>query len=451
MYDNNAIVIMGMGKTGIACARFLTKQGQNIKVMDNRPNPPSLKTLKQEFPHVPFTMGSFDAQQLASAKEIILSPGLSLQEPALIQAKAQGVPIIGDIELFARYVNAPVVAITGSNGKSTVTTLVGEMAKQAGWRVQVGGNLGTPALDLLCDPPPQLYVLELSSFQLETTYSLNPKAATILNISADHLDRYSSLADYIVAKKRIFQGDGTIVINADDSHVVALLEPLRQHLSFSLRCQRGNFSICSYQGEPYFIQTEANQNQLLLPTTSVLLRGAPMRANMLAALALGHAVELPMSAMVDAMRVFRGLPHRCEWIANHQGIDWINDSKGTNVGATVAAIQGLEKPGQIILIAGGEGKGADFSPLAETIEQHCRACVLIGRDATLIAKVLTEVPVYYAKSMEEAVVQAATLAKTGDSVLLSPACASFDMFENYEHRGTVFVNAVKQLVLSSFP
>lgn len=448
MRDNHFIVIMGMGKTGIACARFLAKQGQAICMMDSRPNPPGLAVLKQALPHVPYMTGGFDAQQLASAKEIILSPGLSLQEPALAHAKTKGIPIIGDVELFARHVNAPVVAITGSNGKSTVTTLVGEMAKQAGWRVQVGGNLGTPALDLLCVPAPQLYVLELSSFQLETTFSLNPKAMTILNISADHLDRYESLADYVVAKKRILHGNGTFIVNADDPQVVALLEPSRRYLSFSLCCQRGNFSVCPYRDEPYFIWTEDNQYHFLLPTASVFLKGATMRANILAALALGHAVELPMSAMLDTLLEFRGLPHRCEWVVRYQGVDWFNDSKGTNVGATLAAIQGLEAPGRVILIAGGIGKGADFSPLADTVIQHCRACVLIGRDAPLIAEALANtVPLHHAENLEAAVTQAAKLAQVGDSVLLSPACASFDMFENYEQRGKMFVETVKQLTL----
>lgn len=439
-------VIMGLGKTGLACARFLAKKQVPIKIMDSRPQPPGLAALQQESPEIPCITGGFDKYALAEAKEIIISPGVSLQEPALDLAKAANVPILGDIELFARYVNAPVVAITGSNGKSTVTTLVGEMAKQTGWQVQVGGNLGTPALDLLCTPAPHLYVLELSSFQLETTYSLNPVAATLLNLSEDHLDRYASFTDYVNAKKRIFQGNGTLVINADDPNVVAVMERHRRYLSFSLHCRRGNFSICLYQGEPYFIWAEQNHYRFLLPTAAVPIPGAMMRANVLAALALGYAAGLPFSAMLDAILEFKGLPHRCVHVAKHREVDWFDDSKGTNVGATIAAIQGLERPGRVILIAGGEGKGADFSPLADVVEQHCRACVLLGRDAPLIAQALEgKVALYHVSNMEDAVQQAAQLAQRGDGVLLSPACASFDMFKNYEHRGEIFVAAVQRL------
>jgi UDP-N-acetylmuramoylalanine--D-glutamate ligase len=440
-------VVMGMGKTGIACVNFLVKNHISVRVMDNRSNPPGLAILRQTFPQVPYIIGRFDAEQLAQAAEIIISPGLSRQTPALAQAQAAGVPIISEIELFARYVNAPVVAITGSNGKSTVTTLLGEMAKQAGWRVQVGGNLGTPALDLLCTPAPDLYILELSSFQLECTYSLNPKAAVVLNISEDHLDRYASLNDYIVAKQRIYQGDDTIIIiNADDPYVVAMLSSQRQSLSFSIDDNRGDFRVCQYDGDGYLVRAHDSTFTPLLSTKKMRLQGAMMRANALAALALGEAVGLPQSAMLEALQTFRGLAHRCAWVANRQGVDWYNDSKGTNVGATIAAIEGLDKPGQVVLIAGGDGKGADFAPLAEVVIEHCRACVLIGRDAPLIAEVLADwVPVHYAQSMNDAVAQAAVLASAGDTVLLSPACASFDMFENYEHRGVVFEAAVRQI------
>jgi len=435
-------IVMGMGQTGLACVKFLVKNHRSVRVMDDRPTPPGLTKFKQTYPEIPYITGRFDAAQLAQAAEIIISPGISPQ-----QVPAVSVPIISEIELFARHVNAPVVAITGSNGKSTVTTLLGEMAKQAGWRVQVGGNLGTPAIELLCTPAPDLYILELSSFQLETTYSLNPKAAVVLNISEDHMDRYANLAEYMQAKQRIYQGDGTLIINADEPAVVAMLPPHRQHLSFSLRNNRGDFRICQYQGETNLVRTHNNSFIPLLSINQMRLKGSMMRANALAALALGEAVGLHQSAMLDALQRFRGLAHRCAWVANSQGIDWYNDSKGTNVGATIAAIKSLEKPGQIILIAGGEGKGANFVALAEVVAQHCRACVLIGQDAYRIAEPLADsVPVYHAQSMEEAVAQAAELASAGDAVLLSPACASFDMFKNYEHRGQVFEAAVRQLI-----
>jgi len=433
-------VVMGMGKTGVACAHFLVKQGVRVRMMDNRISPPGLTAIKQ-IP-VSYITGSFDAEQLIHADEIIISPGLSLQEPALADAIKKGIPIISEIELFARYKNAPTVGITGSNGKSTVTTLVGEMAKRAGWQVQVGGNLGTPALELLSTPAPALYVLELSSFQLETTYSLNPQAAVVLNISEDHLDRYPNLAHYIAAKQRVYQGTGLMVLNADDSQVMAMQQPHRSSLSFSLREDRGDFRVSQYQGELYLTQGE----ERLLQVAALRLPGAMMRANALAALALGEAVGIPMSARLEALQTFRGLPHRCVWVANQHGIDWFNDSKGTNVGASIAALQGLERPQQVILIAGGDGKGADFSPLQAVVAHHCRACILIGRDGPLIARALgSVVPLYWAHSLEEAVTQAAHLAQPGDAVLLSPACASFDMFNNYEHRGRVFEEAVHRL------
>ncbi len=437
-------IVMGMGKTGLACINFLMKNHISVRVMDNRSKPPGLTTLKQTFPEIPYIIGHFDMAQLAQAAEIVISPGLSVQEPALAQAKAAGVPIISEIELFARYVNAPVVAITGSNGKSTVTTLLGEMAKQAGWRAQVGGNLGTPALDLLCTPAPDLYILELSSFQLESTFSLNPKAAVVLNISEDHMDRYANLVEYMAAKQQIYQGDGTAIINADDPHVITMRPPQRQYLSFSLRDNQGDFRICQCHGEWYFVRAHNSAFTPLLPTKKMRLQGAIMRSNALAALALAEAVGLPQSSILNALQTFQGLPHRCAWVTNRQGVDWYNDSKGTNVGATIAAIQGLEKPGHIILIAGGDGKGADFAPLTKVVAQHCRACVLIGQDAPLIGDVLMG-SVHYAQSMEDAVAQAAALATPGDAVLLSPACASFDWFTNYEHRGQVFEAAVKQL------
>jgi UDP-N-acetylmuramoylalanine--D-glutamate ligase len=448
---HSPIVVMGMGKTGMACVKFLLQKKYPVFVMDNRPTPPGLATLQQNFPTTPYITGGFDAELLAQAAEIIISPGISLQEPTLALAQRAGVPIISEIELFARYVNAPVIAITGSNGKSTVTTLVGEMAQQAGWQVQVGGNLGTPAIELLRFPAPQLYVLELSSFQLETTYSLNPKASVVLNISEDHLDRYANFQEYVLAKRRIYQGTGVLVVNGDDPHVLAMLPPNCWHLSFSVRNNRGDFRVCQYRGECYLVGIKGYSFTPLLATKQLRVPGTMMQANALAALALGDAVGLPMSAMLDALQTFRGLPHRFAWVAEKQGVNWYNDSKGTNVGATIAAIESLEKPGQVILIAGGQGKGADFTPLAEQIIQHCRACLLIGQDAPLLAELLTDqVPWQIVDSMEEAVKQAAKIAQTGDAVLLSPACASFDMFKNYEHRGQVFEECVNNLLPEDF-
>lgn len=432
------IVVLGMGKTGLACTRFLWQQGKQVYVMDNRENPPNLTELQQQFPDLPHNVGYFDAEILAAASSIVISPGLSLREPALERAQAKNIPIISEIELFARAANAPIVAITGSNGKSTVTTLVGEMAQQAGWKVQVGGNLGTPALELLCEPAPDLYVLELSSFQLETTFSLQAAAAVVLNISEDHLDRHDGLADYIAIKQRVYHNAKTAVMNADE----AMQSNAPQRLSFSLKANAGDFHVITENGEQYL----ARKEQILIPVNTLKLQGAIMRANVLAALALGEAVGIPMPAMLKAAQEFRGLPHRCVWVGNKAGADWFNDSKGTNIGASIAAIQGLERPKQIILIAGGEGKGADFTQLAPIAKEHLRACVLIGRDAPIIADALAGiVPLFHADSLEAAVQQCADLAHTGDAVLLSPACASFDMFTGYDQRGKVFTAAVEAL------
>ncbi len=431
-------VIMGMGKTGLACAKFLHKRNIPVIIMDNRVSPPGLTLLQQQFPEITSITGKFDGELLIQASEIIISPGLSKQEPALKKALSIGIPIISEIELFARYVNAPVVAITGSNGKSTVTTLLGEMVQQAGWKVQVGGNLGTPAIDLLCEPAPDIYILELSSFQLETTYSLNPAAAVVLNISEDHMDRYASLADYIATKQLIYQGNGIFVINADDPHAINIAK----NISFSLQADKGNFRISKQKNELYLTKVENNELIPLLPVNKMHLQGCMMQANALAALALGYAINLPLAAMLTALKQFKGLSHRCAWVATKHDIDFFNDSKGTNVGATIAAIQGLAR--KSILIAGGDGKGADFKPLTNVVAEHCHAVVLIGKDAPLLAKVLS-VPIYYAVSLEDAVKQSANLASSGDAVLLSPACASFDMFDNYEHRGKVFEEVVNQL------
>lgn len=442
-------VIMGMGQTGITCSRFLSQHHIPVCVMDNRENPPNVDKLQQM--GMTYITGRFDAEILAHAQEIIISPGLSLQEPALQAAIAAKVPIISEIELFARYVDAPIVAITGSNGKSTVTTLLGEMAKQAGWDVRIGGNLGVSALDLITRQRPDIYILELSSFQLETTYSLKPKAAVVLNVCEDHMDRYASFADYVATKQRIYQSCEYVIVNADDPLVVAMLKPKQAHLSFSLHCGRSTFSICPHQGEAYFARNHNTRFPTpLLPVQSAKLQGRIMQMNILAALALGDAVGIPMTAMLDAIQTFKGLPHRCQWVTQHQGIDWFNDSKGTNVGATIAAIQGLERPGRMILIAGGEGKNADFEPLAMTAEQHLKACVLIGRDAAIIREAFeeyTDIPIHFADSMEMAIAEAGQLAQSGDAVLLSPACASFDMFTGYEHRGQAFIDAVQRWTL----
>jgi len=442
------MLIAGLGKTGLSVARFLHRRGVPFAVTDSRAEPPGLAVLRKEFPDTPLRLNGLDTEACTQARQIIVSPGISLREPALAAAQAQGVEIVGDIELFARQAQAPTVAITGSNGKSTVTTLLGNMAGRAGRDARVGGNLGTPALDLLTDAPPELYVLELSSFQLETTRSLNAAAAVVLNITPDHMDRYHDLADYVAAKRQIYQGSGVMVVNRDDARVAAMAETRRTCVGFTLaEPQAGDFGVRNVHGERWLAQGDKN----LLPVHTLRIKGDHNVANALAALALGTAVGLPMGDMLAALKEFAGLPHRSQWVTEHDGIAWYNDSKGTNVGATLAALSGLGASqgtpgvvaGRIVLIAGGDGKNADFSVLRDAVSRYARAVILIGRDAPAIATALENtVPLVQAHDMKDAVRKAQQHAHSGDAVLLSPACASFDMYSGYEERGRVFTAAV---------
>ena len=437
-------VIVGLGATGLSIARFLANRGVPFAVTDNRENPPELSAFKSEFPHVPLALGGFDESLCTQAQRLFVSPGVAPREPIIQTARKRGIEIAGDIELFARQRRAPIVAITGTNGKSTVTSLVAAMAEGSGLEARAGGNLGAPVLALINDTEPDVYVVELSSFQLETTESLTPEAAVVLNLTPDHMDRYSSLDDYAGAKQRIYRGRGVMVINEDDERVAAMMAAGRRVIGFRLGIPRGDgFGIRERQGEPWLAQG----GDELLPASALRIRGRHNIANALAALALGAAISLPRQGMLSALREFRGLPHRCEWVARLRDIDWYNDSKGTNVGATCAAIRGLGATRPLVLIAGGDGKGADFRPLADAVSGHVRAIVVMGRDAPRIKSALAEaVPLLEAKDMQEAVSQAEHLAIPGDAVLLSPACASFDMFRNYAERGEVFVRAVNGLV-----
>ncbi len=444
--DNNKqqmprAVVIGLGKTGLSCARFLVDRGFEVVVMDSRDTPPGLNELRQELPELALVLGRFDAGQIERADLLVVSPGVSLKTPVLAAAIAAGKQAIGDIELFARYAGAPLVAITGSNGKSTVTTLLGEMAQYAGQRVRVGGNIGTPALELLQGEAPDLYILELSSFQLETTHSLNPAAAVVLNVSQDHLDRYEGMVEYADAKAGIYAGDGVMVINLDDPVVAGMHRSGRRSIGFTLNKPQdeGQFGLLEHDGQLWL----ARGSERLLPASRLRLAGRHNIANALAALALGTAVGLPMAAMLAVLPEFIGLAHRCQWVAQTHGVTWYNDSKATNVGASVAAIEGM--PGRVVLIAGGQAKGQDFAPLKEAVEQHCRAVVLIGEDAAQIQEALADcVPVTQAENMADAVGQAKRMAEAGDSVLLSPACASFDMFSGFEERGRQFAAAVRR-------
>lgn len=434
-------LIVGLGQTGAAFARFLAARGESFVMVDSRDTPPGLDALREEFPEVPIYLGNFDRELFNKASRLLLSPGVAPQEPAVDEARRAGVEVLGDIELFARHATAPVIGITGSNGKSTVTALLGEMLIKAGKQVLVGGNIGTPALELLNEPVPELYVLELSSFQLEVTRSLNCLAAVVLNLSDDHLDRHHSMDNYAAIKSHIYDGSGTMVINADDPQVVAMSRVGRKVVYFGLGEPMGetDFGLRCREGVDFL----AKGSELLMPVSDMRMPGRHNQANALAALALGDAAGLPLGPMLQTLRDFPGLPHRCQWIAEIEGVNFYEDSKGTNVGATVAAMEGM--PGEkVILIAGGQGKGQDFTPLRPVVERRARAVVLLGEDAEVIAQAIKgNVKTVFAATMAEAVEQASMLATGGDSVLLSPACASFDMFRNYIERGEAFVAAVK--------
>ena len=433
-------LVVGLGLTGLSVVRHLHQLGESMVVVDSRDIPPALSEFKQTFNDIPLHTGKFDSKLFVNAQRIVVSPGVPLSDPALQQARDNGVEITGDIDLFAHEVDAPVVAITGSNGKSTVTTLLALMANRAGINAAAGGNIGLPVLDLLNDPK-QLYVLELSSFQLEALYRLPMAAAVVLNVSPDHLDRYTDVNAYAMSKQVIYENASHAVINRDDDYVSKMLNHQQNAIGFTLnKPEASDFGLCEKDGEQYLCVGD----EMLLSTADLKIRGQHNYANVLAALALGSSIGLPMTAMLDAVREFPGLEHRTQWVAEINGVNWFNDSKGTNVGATLAAIEGL--PGKHVLIAGGQAKGADFLPLRNIAEQRLRAVVLIGEDAEKIAQVIDQVvPVKFADDMDDAVHLAAGFAQSGDNVLLSPACASFDMFQGFAHRGEVFMKAVEAL------
>ena len=436
-------LVVGLGKTGLSCVRYLCEKGRDVAVADSRLSPPGLDELRAEWPDLPVYLGEFDADLFADFNDLVVSPGISVAEPAIRVAADKGAVIRGDIDLFSEVADAPIIAITGSNGKTTVTTLVGEMARAAGRRVEVGGNIGTPALELL-GRGADLYVLELSSFQLETTRELNALAATVLNVSDDHMDRYPDKMAYFQAKQRIFNGCQNAVVNLDDALSTPMARDNLRFLCFGFH--RVNPDTFSTRDDDEGTWITFGFDNLLL-AEELGLMGQHNISNVMAALALGQAAGLPMDVMLDTAKRFKGLPHRCEFVRRVSDVDYINDSKGTNVGATAAAIESLVPAGgKIVLIAGGEGKGADFSLLAEPVATHCRAVVLIGADAETIATALgNRVETVNAADIAGAVHTAKKLAQPGDRVLLSPACASFDMFRDYGDRGDRFRQQVEGL------
>ncbi len=451
--DKN-VLVLGLGETGLSMLRWLSAQGARLRAADSRSEPHGLAEAGRHVAAGQIFCGAFGDALFDGIDLIAISPGVPLSDPAVARAVARGIPVAGDIELFAWHLeasglrsNTRVLAITGANGKTTVTSMVEHLCKAAGKDAVAAGNISPAVLDVVLArgaSQPEIWVLELSSFQLETTATLDADAATVLNISEDHLDRYAGIDEYAAAKARIFAGCGVQVLNRDDARSMGMALPGREVVTFGLdvSSHERDFGVERERGDIWLMQGD----QRLLKVGELQIAGMHNVANALAALALCRAIDLPMTALLDALRSFRGLPHRVERVAEIDGVVYYDDSKGTNVGATVAALEGLGR--KVVLLAGGEGKGQDFAPLKPAVMRHARAVVLIGRDAPLIASALDGcgVPLLHVKNMNDAVRQAAQLAQSGDAVLLSPACASFDMFRNYAHRAEIFVEAVHELI-----
>lgn len=438
-------VVAGLGISGVSAVNFLVEQGYQVAVTDSRATPPGHDQIPS---HVQTSFGKLDVDLLLQAEEIILSPGLAPQLPEIQQAIAQGIPVVGDVQLLRRATDAPIVAITGSNAKSTVTTLVGLMAKDAGKKVAVGGNLGRPALDLLKDDP-ELLVLELSSFQLETTSHLNAEVAVVLNMSEDHLDRHGDMWGYHQAKHRIFQGVKKVVFNRDDNLTRPLVPDTTPMQSFGLNAPDiQQYGILKDLDGTIWL---ARGRERLLKSSDMYIQGTHNVANALACLALGEAIGLPMDSMLETLKQFKGLEHRCEYVATVQDVRYYNDSKGTNIGATLAAIDGLgaaieAQQGKVAVILGGQGKGQDFKALRDSLQKYVKVAVLIGEDAPLIEQAIAgTTELLHADSLQQAVALCQQHTQAHDVVLLSPACASFDMFKGYADRGHQFVACVQAL------
>lgn len=450
--DNHHIIVVGLGDTGLSAVRWLSSRGARITVADTREHPPQHTVLVRDFPDIKLRYGPLTDQTFLDADVLVTSPGIPLSQPAIANFRQRGGEVIGDIELLARALagkNGKIIAVTGTNGKSTVVSLVGHLCQMAGLNTVVAGNIGLPVLEALlaCERKnqyPDVWVLELSSFQLETTRSLNATVSTVLNISEDHLDRYNDLLDYAHSKTAIFNGNGIQVLNYDDTLVRAMARAGRQLKWFSLSSET-EYGLTVQEGKHWL----SIAGEPLIDLTHIKLYGLHNAANALAAMALAEAIGLGRSTLLTGLASYRGLPHRVEFIEEINGITYINDSKGTNVGATQAALIGTTRP--VVLIAGGDAKGQDFNALREVCRQKTRGVVLIGRDAALIHKALEQLPlpVIFCATLEEAVQEATLMAKPGDIVLLSPACASYDMFKDYQHRASVFNDSVRRMKLGA--
>jgi UDP-N-acetylmuramoylalanine--D-glutamate ligase len=446
--------VIGLGQTGLSVVRYLTCHHLSCEVFDDKVLSDKLASFQAEYPDVPLHCHQdFSHYSMENVKEVIISPGVPLTHPLAVLAKKKGIPVIGDIELFARENHSPVVGITGTNGKSTVTALVGEMAKAAGLKVFVAGNIGEPVLNR-AEEKFDWVVLELSSFQLESTETLQPKIACILNITPDHMDRYESFEDYAAAKYRIYvNADNAVMCSDDPLTMPPLTSPFYKRDHAALTCfglseptDNHPWGVQNINGETYLMHGE----ETWLTIKEMKIKGTHNWSNALAALAMGHLMGISKSVLCETLKQFTGLEHRCQWVREINHVNWYNDSKGTNVGSTLAAIKGLggAMDGKIVLLLGGQSKDADFAELREPIKNHVRSIVLYGQDADKIEPMLQNtVPIHRVHTFEEVVFHAQKDAEPHDAVLLSPACASWDMFENYGHRGRVFVELVNKLVI----
>ena len=440
LFQGKRVAVIGLGVTGLATVRFLLKQGVKPVLMDTRLKVAGIETIPAEKVDGIY-FGELDANRLARMDVLLVSPGLDTSHPAIRFATAQGAQLMGDVELFALCNEKPVVAVTGSNGKSTVTKLTEHMLNCSGINALAAGNIGLAVLDALERTDAKVYVLELSSFQLDTTHSLKLRAAANLNVTEDHLDRHGTMAAYTAAKQRIFLHTDVAIYNAEDP----LTRPLgcaAPQIGLNLQQPQDGYGLVQHQGETWLLVDGA----ALLPVAQMSMVGRHNQFNALASCALALAVGCSREALVQALKTYQPLPHRCALVADHAGVRWVNDSKATNVGATLAAIAGLraDVPGKLILIAGGDGKGVDFTELSTVLRQQVDQVITLGRDGPAIAALVPgsiEVA-----DLTAAVKQAAALARAGDMVLLSPACASLDMFKNYEERGRLFADAVQQVI-----
>ncbi|HIL41082.1 MAG TPA: UDP-N-acetylmuramoyl-L-alanine--D-glutamate ligase [Methylococcales bacterium] len=432
------ILIVGLGVTGLSIARFLKKIELNFSLIDSRPNLGNLTQIKAMFADSELFTGGFPEAEFKGVTHLFVSPGVSLDEPAIAKCLNEGAVLLSDIDLFAFCIDAPVIAITGSNGKSTVTTMVEDMARVAGMKVRAGGNLGVPALDLIADDI-ALYILELSSFQLERMTALKPQAAVVLNVSSDHMDRYSNIEVYANVKSKIYDQATTCVINVDDPRVLAMVTIKPTTITYSVT-KRASFSVRNESGSSWLVKG----GKAVIARSQILVVGEHNTSNALAAMALATAVGIPMESIVDALRDYQGLPHRLQIVSVDHELIWVNDSKATNPSSCMAALKAFDE--KVVLIAGGDCKGADLTELATIIQQQARIVILFGRDAQRIEDALeNSVPVYNSKTLEGAVLVAKELAIAGETVLLSPACASLDQFKDYQERGDIFAQTVRRI------